>query len=68
MTGHAARMVKWTVHTFWLENLEGKDDSEDLGVDESIILKWNLNRWAWTGCTGLGQRPMSGSCEHRHEP
>jgi len=24
---------------FWPENLKGKDNSEDLGVDETIILK-----------------------------
>jgi len=24
---------------FWVENLKGRDDSEDLGVDGKIILK-----------------------------
>jgi hypothetical protein len=33
---------------FWLEILKGRDHSEDLDVDERIILKWIL------GKSGLG--------------
>jgi len=29
---------------FWLENLKGEDNSENLGVDGSIILEWVLGR------------------------
>jgi hypothetical protein len=38
---------------FWLENLKRGDRTEDLGVDERIILEWILGKWggkAWTGC------------------
>jgi hypothetical protein len=30
---------------FWLENLKGRDHSEDLGVDGKIILEWILGKW-----------------------
>jgi hypothetical protein len=30
------------MHTeFWSENLKGRDNFEDLGVDGKIILEWN---------------------------
>jgi len=29
---------------FWLENLKGRDNSEDLGVDGRIILEWILEK------------------------
>jgi hypothetical protein len=35
-----------------LESLKGKDHSEDLGIDERIILKWILGKYGlgvWTG-------------------
>jgi hypothetical protein len=42
------------MHTvFWLENLKGRDHSEDLDVDEKIILEWVLvilNGKLWTRC------------------
>jgi hypothetical protein len=28
----------------WLDSLKGRDDSEDLGVDERIILEWILRK------------------------
>jgi hypothetical protein len=27
---------------FWLENLKGRYDSEDLGIDKRIILEWEM--------------------------
>jgi hypothetical protein len=42
--------------TFWSENLNGRDHSEDLGVDRKIILEWILGEegWGmWTGCIWL---------------
>jgi hypothetical protein len=38
---------------FWLENLKGRDHSEDLSVDGKIILERILGRYGgkvWTGC------------------
>jgi hypothetical protein len=33
------------MHTiFWLENLKGRDHSEDLGIDGSVILEWILGK------------------------
>jgi len=29
---------------FWLENLEGRDNSENLGVNGKIILEWILEK------------------------
>jgi hypothetical protein len=43
------------MHTiFWLENLKGRDLSENLGVDGRIILEWIFGKYGrkvwWTGC------------------
>jgi hypothetical protein len=41
------------MHTiYWLENLKGRDHSEDLGIDGKIILEWILGKQGgevWTG-------------------
>jgi hypothetical protein len=29
---------------FWLENLKGRNHSEDLGIDRKIILEWILGK------------------------
>jgi hypothetical protein len=29
---------------FWFKNLKGRDHLEDLGMDERIILEWNLEK------------------------
>jgi hypothetical protein len=29
---------------FWLENPEGRDNSEDLGIDEKKISEWNSGK------------------------
>jgi len=37
----------------WLENLKGRDHSEDLGVDGNIILESILEKYCenvWIGC------------------
>jgi len=37
---------------FWSENLEGKDHSEDIGVDGKILLRWMFGKHdgkVWTG-------------------
>jgi hypothetical protein len=42
------------MHTkFWLENLNGRDYFEDVGLVGRIILQWNLRRWV--GKNGLGR-------------
>jgi hypothetical protein len=38
---------------FSLENLKGRDHSEDMGVDEKIIFEYSLGKLGgkvWTGC------------------
>jgi hypothetical protein len=40
---------------FWLENMKGIDDAEDLGVDGVIILEWILGKSCDSSvCTVLG--------------
>jgi hypothetical protein len=37
------------MHTvFWFENLKGRDHSQNLGIDENIILQWILEM-EWKG-------------------
>jgi hypothetical protein len=60
MAGHLARMVRIepyinTYIKFWSDNLKRKYQSEDLGVNERIILEWILGKlcigfiWLKTG-------------------
>jgi hypothetical protein len=48
------------MHTiFWLENFEGRCNSEYLGVDGKIISEWTLRKEVgemWTGFIWLRQR------------
>jgi hypothetical protein len=47
---------------FWLENMKGRDNSENLNVDGSLILEWILGKqggkvgseciWIRTGTSG----------------
>jgi hypothetical protein len=50
-------MGDMVMHTkFWLENLKGKDHSEDLGIEGKIILEWILGKLGgkvWPGCIWL---------------
>jgi len=37
---------------YWLKNLKGRENSEEVGVDRKIILEWMLRKWdgkLWTG-------------------
>jgi hypothetical protein len=48
--------------TFWSENLKGKDNSEELDVEGTIMLEWILGIqgrnmwtefiWLWVGTSG----------------
>jgi hypothetical protein len=41
MGEHVAGIGVMRMHTeFWLENMNGKDQSEDIGIDGKIILEW----------------------------
>jgi hypothetical protein len=40
------------MHTkFWLKNLKGRDHSEDIGINERIILEWSLEKQVGKGWT-----------------
>ena len=41
-----ARMGRRERYTgFWWQNLRGRDNLRDPGVDERIILRWNFRKW-----------------------
>jgi len=52
------------MHTkFWLENLKGRDHSEDLDVDGRVILQWILQKYGgklWTGFMWLKIKTSGG--------
>jgi hypothetical protein len=40
------------MHTFWLDNLKGRDHFGDLSIDGKIMLEWTLGKYdgrLWTG-------------------
>jgi hypothetical protein len=55
----------------WLENVKGRDHSEDLGVNGKIILNW-ISGERVGGCgldsPGLGYGSVAGSCEYGNKP
>jgi len=54
-------------HTvFWMEDLKGRDHSEDIGLDGKIILKWILGNKK--GKMRTGCRLMADHCEHYNQP
>jgi hypothetical protein len=61
--GHVACIEVREVHTgFWWRDLRERHHFEDLGIDERIILKWILKKWAeeaWTGLMWLRIRTCS---------
>jgi hypothetical protein len=54
---HVAHMWERRRHTsFWRGNLRERDNLEDPGVDDWIILRWVFRKWdvrAWTGLIWL---------------
>jgi hypothetical protein len=39
------KVIMFSIHTkFWLENLKGRDHSEDPGIDGRIISEWLLGK------------------------
>jgi hypothetical protein len=55
-------------YIFRLENIKGKQHLGDVGVDEKIILEWNLGKYGekvWTGRTWLRIGTSGGPLETR---
>jgi hypothetical protein len=54
-----------------ISNLKKRDQSEDLHIDERIILKWILDKSVSGECgldsSGSGSGPVVGSSEHGNE-
>jgi hypothetical protein len=52
--GHTARMgAMRNIYNILIEKQNGRDHSEDLGVDVKIMLEWILEKQGgevWTGC------------------
>jgi hypothetical protein len=58
------------MHTFWSENLKGRNHLDDLVVDGRIILKWILKEpriRVWTGFICLTIRTTAFLCDHGNE-
>ena len=74
LTWHVARMGRGEVYTgFWWGNLRGRDDLEDLGVDEKTIWRWIFRKWDRGGGHGLdwsgsGKGRMAVNCKRGDEP
>jgi hypothetical protein len=51
---------------FWLENLKGRDKSEDLELDGTIILKWILENYSFGTRVGLLWFRTGSSLYKRH--
>jgi hypothetical protein len=70
-TGDVARM-RGEMHTkFWLENLKGRDHSEDLATDGRIILTMisdTQGRKVCNGCIWVSIGTTAGSCQQGNEP
>jgi hypothetical protein len=48
MGGYVAVLRRLKMHTiFWLENLKGRDHSEDLDADMRIILEYHVKERGW---------------------
>jgi hypothetical protein len=39
---------------FWLEGLNGRDHSVDLGVDGRTVLRWIIEKMVWEGVDWFG--------------
>jgi hypothetical protein len=52
----------------WLENLKGRDYSEDLDVDGKVMLEWNRVGECKLNLSGSEYGPVTGSSEHGNEP
>jgi hypothetical protein len=56
------------VYKFWLENMNGRDHLEDVGVDGKILLEFILGEWCGLYSSGSGQGLVAGRCEHCNKP
>jgi hypothetical protein len=54
---HAIPVIREKHTKFWSKNLQGRDHSEDLGID-GILEKYG--RKVWTGCIWLRIRTSGG--------